>query len=263
MAKEIDKIIQSKTAPKSNNVLWDDGENLKINRNGKWESTGSGTSVPQEVLDTIDFGYYTFASGNIVANWGPFTIKEGETIKVDTNTWAEPEYIKIHDYSGVGYTEKGTIFGLNKRPDGTLGVIGINIKLQGTTLEIYNNSNLGTVTISFLAYKKQVISNTTHSISSDLLSDLELRSDIEIIPGEHPYEFWKLIGKNVNIFDRHNFISYGGFCINVKEGFHDNYNVVFTINLVDFPDVKVIKVYLDNNYLVQSVSSEDKKITVV
>lgn len=38
MAKEIDKIIQSKTAPKSNNVLWDDGENLKINRNGKWEN---------------------------------------------------------------------------------------------------------------------------------------------------------------------------------------------------------------------------------
>lgn len=38
MAKEIDKIIQSKTAPKSNNVLWDDGENLKINRNGNWES---------------------------------------------------------------------------------------------------------------------------------------------------------------------------------------------------------------------------------
>ena len=41
MAKEIDKIIQSKTAPKSNNVLWDDGENLKINRNGKWESTNT------------------------------------------------------------------------------------------------------------------------------------------------------------------------------------------------------------------------------
>ena len=41
MAKEIDKIIQSKTAPKSNNVLWDDGENLKINRNGKWKPTSS------------------------------------------------------------------------------------------------------------------------------------------------------------------------------------------------------------------------------
>lgn len=39
MAKEIDKIIQSKTAPKSNNVLWDDGENLKIYRNGVWENT--------------------------------------------------------------------------------------------------------------------------------------------------------------------------------------------------------------------------------
>ena len=48
MAKEIDKIIQSKTAPKSNNVLWDDGENLKINRNGKWEDTTK--SVPTNFL---------------------------------------------------------------------------------------------------------------------------------------------------------------------------------------------------------------------
>ena len=45
MAKEIDKIIQSKTAPKSNNVLWDDGENLKINRNGKWKSAVGGAPM--------------------------------------------------------------------------------------------------------------------------------------------------------------------------------------------------------------------------
>ena len=45
MAKEIDKIIQSKITPKSNNVLWDDGENLKINRNGKWESAGRGAPM--------------------------------------------------------------------------------------------------------------------------------------------------------------------------------------------------------------------------
>ena len=45
MAKEIDKIIQSKTAPKSNNVLWDNGENLKIYRNGKWENTGGGSPM--------------------------------------------------------------------------------------------------------------------------------------------------------------------------------------------------------------------------
>lgn len=45
MAKEIDKIIQSKTAPKSNNVLWDDGENLKINRNGKWENANNALSI--------------------------------------------------------------------------------------------------------------------------------------------------------------------------------------------------------------------------
>lgn len=49
MAKEIDKIIQSKTAPKSNNVLWDDGDSLKINRNGKWEDTAK--SVPTNFLN--------------------------------------------------------------------------------------------------------------------------------------------------------------------------------------------------------------------
>ena len=38
MAKIIEKIVQSKYSPKDTNVLWDDGENLKINRNGKWES---------------------------------------------------------------------------------------------------------------------------------------------------------------------------------------------------------------------------------
>ena len=57
MAKEIDKIIQSKTAPKSNNVLWDDGKNLKINRNGKWESIGSNDlstqvfTIPFEIFE--------------------------------------------------------------------------------------------------------------------------------------------------------------------------------------------------------------------
>lgn len=39
MAKEIDKIIQSPTAPKDKNVLWDDGKELKINRRGVWENT--------------------------------------------------------------------------------------------------------------------------------------------------------------------------------------------------------------------------------
>lgn len=52
MAKEIDKIIQSKTAPKSNNVLWDDGENLKINRNGKWEGVVKGASDVGSYDDT-------------------------------------------------------------------------------------------------------------------------------------------------------------------------------------------------------------------
>lgn len=42
MAKIIDKIVKSKNAPQSTNVLWDDGENLKIYRNGVWENTNKG-----------------------------------------------------------------------------------------------------------------------------------------------------------------------------------------------------------------------------
>ena len=52
MAKQIEKIIQSKTAPKSNNVLWDDGENLKINRNGKWESVLNSKNTQTENSNT-------------------------------------------------------------------------------------------------------------------------------------------------------------------------------------------------------------------
>lgn len=56
MAKEIDKIIQSKTAPKSNNVLWDDGENLKINRNGKWENANN-TETNSLSIDPVVWKY--------------------------------------------------------------------------------------------------------------------------------------------------------------------------------------------------------------
>lgn len=38
----IDKIVRQKNAPKNKNVLWDDGTNLKINRNGVWETVVSG-----------------------------------------------------------------------------------------------------------------------------------------------------------------------------------------------------------------------------
>ena len=42
MAKMIDKIVKSENVPQSTNVLWDDGENLKIYRNGVWENTNKG-----------------------------------------------------------------------------------------------------------------------------------------------------------------------------------------------------------------------------
>ena len=87
MIKRIDKIIQSKTAPENNNVLWYDGENLKINRNGNWENGNSidpviwkylcnpciieyGKSVPEELIgkyneDVGDSGGYMLKYPNM------------------------------------------------------------------------------------------------------------------------------------------------------------------------------------------------------
>lgn len=43
MAQVIDTIIQSNTAPKKTNVLWDDGVSIKRFKDGKWQSiVGSG-----------------------------------------------------------------------------------------------------------------------------------------------------------------------------------------------------------------------------
>lgn len=257
MAKEIDKIIQSKTAPKSNNVLWDDGENLKINRNGKWESTGSGTSIPQEKLDSIDFGYYTYASGNIVANWGPFTIKEGETIKVETNTWTIPEFIRIHDYSKISYVEKG-IHELSKHPDDTLYYSDINIKPQGTTLEIYNNSFLGTVTISFLGYKKQYIDSSKFKMSTEFLAEMPLTKYIFSNIGERCeiVYYYTCIGKDLRLDWGQGY--YGGFCVQV-EYIENGYR--FT--LLKFPHVAYVTYIMDDNRILTDVQIEEKTISVV
>lgn len=258
MAKEIDKIIQSKTAPKSNNVLWDDGENLKINRNGKWESTGSGTSIPQEKLDSIDFGYYTYASGNIVANWGPFIIKERETIKVETNTWEEPKFVKINDYSGVSYIERGGIYELYKNLDGTSSRLGIQIKLQGTTLEIYNDSGLGTITISFLEYRQQYIDSTKFDIDPKFLAEIKVEKSITTGIGkqfEH-LDLHRYVGKNV-------LLDWGsgwrkGFCILFEFS-----EVGPRFTLLQFPSVIYVTYNMDNNRVVTDVQVDEKTISLV
>ena len=52
----IDKIVKSKRAPKDKKVLWDDGVNLKINRNGVWENVvqAGGDSSLEERLTLIE-----------------------------------------------------------------------------------------------------------------------------------------------------------------------------------------------------------------
>lgn len=53
MAKIINTIIQQPTAPKRTNVLWDDGVNLNIFRNGKWEIIGGGVNTANR-LDALE-----------------------------------------------------------------------------------------------------------------------------------------------------------------------------------------------------------------
>ena len=120
MAKEIDKIIQSKTAPKSNNVLWDDGENLKINRNGKWESIGSNDlstqvfTIPFEIFELaerveIEGDLYQAISINALEEYYgiDWDLMVDEICKVGVVIMGPhiPFYIiKIPNDSGTGYT---------------------------------------------------------------------------------------------------------------------------------------------------------------
>ena len=70
MAEIIDKIVKSKNAPQSTNVLWDDGENLKVYRNGSWENSNNTEikekSIPlsalilgDQLLKLFETSYYT------------------------------------------------------------------------------------------------------------------------------------------------------------------------------------------------------------
>lgn len=49
----IDKIVKQKNASKDKNVLWDDGTNLKINRNGVWENvvSGGGSNLENRIAE--------------------------------------------------------------------------------------------------------------------------------------------------------------------------------------------------------------------
>lgn len=58
----IERIIRSNTEPSNTNVLWDDGENLKIYRNGKWESVSMGGDSLTDI--EIDLIWNEVFSGN-------------------------------------------------------------------------------------------------------------------------------------------------------------------------------------------------------
>ena len=52
MNKVIDKIVISTTEPKSTNVAWYDGKNLKIFNNGKWAPTSDVQEVITNAINT-------------------------------------------------------------------------------------------------------------------------------------------------------------------------------------------------------------------
>ena len=52
MGKTIDKIIISSIAPKNTNVLWDNGVELKIFKNGVWKNASSPMS--SELMERVE-----------------------------------------------------------------------------------------------------------------------------------------------------------------------------------------------------------------
>lgn len=50
MAQIIDKIIRQTNAPNNTNVMWDNGEQLFINRNGSWQSVGGSSNGGSDVV---------------------------------------------------------------------------------------------------------------------------------------------------------------------------------------------------------------------
>ena len=73
MAKDV-KIVKSKTAPVDKNVLWDDGKNLKINRNGKWENATSEIKEGSSSLNKSKFQLYKENGGRFFTDENIYNI---------------------------------------------------------------------------------------------------------------------------------------------------------------------------------------------
>lgn len=166
MAKEIDKIIQSKTAPKSNNVLWDDGENLKINRNGKWEDTIK--TVPTNFLNNNKE-----AEGFINS---PFGYEGGSyneaTIDATPGEWMF--VLKADEYHLGHYAINGIEFNAPKSTDEIILNMGTyRIKITSIGDVYINPFYPQTITISCRTYKnkKLLSSNFIKNDSIDLTTE--------------------------------------------------------------------------------------------
>ena len=135
MAKEIDKIIQSKTAPKSNNVLWDDGENLKINRNGKWESACTIEDTNKDLISKITIIY------------------ERDSFKYSGNFNKDIVVVE-------GVDKKDVLFLVNVRSSGTLKTYeGEYYKID---IELYPSGNWD---ITKIVHKKPTFSSFEHDVT--------------------------------------------------------------------------------------------------
>ena len=262
MAKEIDKIIQSKTAPKSNNVLWDDGENLKINRNGKWENTG--TQVPQEKLDSINFGYYTYASNGITANWGPFNIKVGEIKTIDSLfLYGYPGYVKIEDVYFQMRWDGGTSYVYSnfgrldfKRQEKEIIIDATNIN-KACTIQFYN-------------YDKLNINGDTCDIKYDFLENVSIIKEVYAYEGEMvKVESASSLGKYmyINAFASSKGISvFSGLVLFCDSDFNQSGPYTYTIRLLNYyentPCIIIVNIYCDSDFIVTDYDSTTQEISL-
>lgn len=80
MGKIIDKVVQQKSAPNDKNVLWDNGENLNINRNGNWESVTNSAIIKityEDLKDLRDKGKLVSGQKYRIINYVTTCFKPG------------------------------------------------------------------------------------------------------------------------------------------------------------------------------------------
>ena len=125
-----------------------------------------------EKLDSIDFGYYTFATENVVANWGPFTIKAGEIKTIDTLVTWKPIFIKIDNKYHEIMWEDDEGF--------PIGADDFIFKMSSTKLVVDTTNVTRDCTLQFYNYQRMTLNDNTCIIAPSIIKNVDMCNYFDI-----------------------------------------------------------------------------------